>query len=153
MDTLERIIANALTLFDGLIYLDKRQVVRVAQAKLHPSETHMLTCAVAGMSFTEIAGRFGVSKAAVSRTFTRLSAKGLVRVTKDPTRKNRASVTLTPLGQAVFEQAELLRRGLSAALADRLRAYEGAELRTIERFLDDLDDYVREPFHTIPDGG
>jgi DNA-binding MarR family transcriptional regulator len=153
MDTYTRIVSEALALFDGLIYLDKKQIVRTAEARLHPSETHMLTCAVSGMSFSEIAQRFGVSKAAVSRTFARLSSKGLVSVSKDPTRKNRASVTLTPAGQAVFEQAESLRQNLSAALERRLVAYTTAELETIECFLHDLDDYVRDSFHTIPNAG
>lgn len=153
MDKRERIVTNALSLFDGLIYLDKKLVVSTGSVRLHPSETHMLTCAVAGMSFTEIAARFGITKAAVSRAFARMVDKGLVRVKKDTSRKNRASVALTREGEAVFAQAEALRSRLSAALISRLDSYNEDELGVVERFVGDLDEYMRTSFHTIPDGG
>lgn len=147
------IVREALSLFDGLIYLDKKLIVSVDSTSLHPSETHLLACALEGMSFTEIAMRFGISKAAVSRAFARLSAKGVLEVTKDAARKNRASVTLTPKGEALFERAQHLRAALSAALVERLDAYDARELEVLERFVRDLDDYVKTSFHSIPDGG
>lgn len=149
----QEIVSGALSLFDGLIYLDKKLIVSAEGTSLHPSETHMLTCALEGMSFTEIAVRFGVSKAAVSRAFGRMAAKGVLEVKKDASRKNRASVSLTSKGQTLYDQTQALRAALSAALTDRLSSFDSSELEIVERFVRELGDYVRTSFHSIPDGG
>jgi DNA-binding MarR family transcriptional regulator len=129
-------------LLDAVIYLDRKQVVAEQGVRLHPSESHLLLCAVEGMSFTQIAHRFAVSKGAVSQVFARLAAKGVVVVRKDPARKNAAEVTLTPLGDALRARTEELRGRLATALDDRLADYTPAELTTVHRFLGDLHGFV-----------
>ena len=134
--------ALLIDLLDSILYLDKKQVVAVGDVRLHPSESHMLMCAVDGMSFTEIAGHFAVSKGAVSQVFSRLAAKGVVVVTKDPARRNLAAVSLTPLGEALRERTEALRARLAHALDDHLAPYTTAERAVVTRFLGDLHGFV-----------
>jgi len=128
---------------DAVLYLDKKRVVNAAGVRLHPSETHLLVCAVRGMSFTEIARQFGISKGAVSQTVSRLAGKGIVVVDKDPSRKNTATVRLTPLGETLHAHIAALRARLGADLDRYLADYSPAELATVARFVADLRAFVR----------
>lgn len=135
---------------DAVLYFDKKQVVEADGVKLHPSEIHMLMCALEGMSFTRIAGHFGVSKAAVSQVFTRLGAKGVVVVEKDRSRKNAATVSLTPLGHAVHAQAVELRAHIARTLERHLSGYSPAERAVVARFLGDLRGFIGEAIAGLP---
>jgi len=128
---------------DAVLYLDKKQVVDAAGVRLHPSETHLLVYALRGMTFTEIARQFGISKGAVSQTVSRLAGKGIVVVDKDPSRKNAATVTLTPLGEILHSHIAALRARLGADLDRYLAGYSPAELAAVARFVADLRDFVR----------
>ncbi|MBI1758661.1 MAG: winged helix-turn-helix transcriptional regulator [Actinobacteria bacterium] len=134
--------ALLIDVLDSILYFDKKQVVAAGGVRLHPSESHMLMRAVQGMSFTQIARQFAVSKGAVSQVFARLAAKGVVVTEKDPARKNAARITLTPLGEALRARTEALRAHLAAALDARLADYTPAELATVARFLGDLHTFV-----------
>jgi DNA-binding MarR family transcriptional regulator len=129
---------------DAVLYLDRKQVVEADGVRLHPSEAHLLACAVEGMGFTAIARHFAISKGAVSQTFGRLAGRGIVTVTKDAARKNAACVQLTPRGEVLLGQVLVLRERLAANLGARLAGYSAAELSTVQRFVDDLEGFVRE---------
>ncbi|MBS2961813.1 transcriptional regulator [Actinocrinis puniceicyclus] len=128
---------------DAVLYLDKKQIVEAAGVRLHPSETHLLVCAVRGMSFVEIARQFGITKGAVSQTVSRLAGKGIVVVDKDRSRKNTATVRLTPLGESLYAQITALRARLGADLDSFLDGYSPAEVATVARFAADLRTFVR----------
>jgi DNA-binding MarR family transcriptional regulator len=128
---------------DAVLYLDKKQVVDVAGVQLHPSEMHVLVCAVRGMGFAEIARQFGISKGAVSQTVSRLACKGIVVIDKDRSRKNTATVRLTPLGENLYSHIVALRARLGTDLGKYLAGYSPAELATVTRFVADLHTFVR----------
>lgn len=130
-------------LLDSVLYLDKKQVVGVGGVRLHPSESHLLMRALQGMSFTQIADTFAISKSAVSQVFARLAAKGVVIVTKDPRRRNAARVSLTPLGEQLRGQTEMLRADLADRIEACLAGYDPAERAAVGRFLGDLHQIVR----------
>lgn len=129
---------------DAVLYLDKKQIVQAGEVRLHPSESRLLACAVEGMTFTQMARRFGISKGAVSQTFARLAGKGVVVIAKDGSRKNAARVALTPLGQLLHANVLALRQRMNADLGRRLTGYTGAELAAVARFVGDLHAFVEE---------
>jgi len=164
--TAPAVSAGLIAVLDAVLYLDRKQVVDVRGVRLHPSEAHLLACAVDGMTFTEIAGHFAISKGAVSQTFARLARRGVVAVTRDPARRNAASVRLTPLGEELLAQVRALREHLAERLGAHLAGYSAAELATVHRFVADLDAFVRDTLlahaaappsppsrRTPPDGG
>ncbi len=110
-------------------------------------------CSLDGASFTAMARRFGISKSAVSQVFSRLSAKGVVVVSKDPSRRNAARVALTPLGEALRAQIMNLREELSRELEGRLSSYTDAELQLVSRFVADLHAFVVESLSSLSTAG
>jgi DNA-binding MarR family transcriptional regulator len=147
------IIGSAIDVLDGVLYLDKKQIVEAEGVRLHPSETHMLVCAVEGMNFTEMARHFGISKGAVSQVFSRLAAKEVVVVRKDRSRKNAARVMLTPLGEALHAQVLAIRAHLAEQLGAHLDGYTEAELAVVARFVGDLNAFVRDSLFTLSTPG
>lgn len=129
---------------DLLLYFERKQVVEVGDVRLHPSEIHMLLCAVNGRTFTEVARHFGVTKAAVSQVFARLAAKGIVEVDKDRSYKNAARVSLTPLGKVAYGRVNALRHHVAEVLDRHLGDYSATELATVVRFLEDLRGFAGE---------
>lgn len=151
--TRDAVLRDFVALLELLMYFDKKQIVRVGDTQLHPSEAHLLKHAIAGASFTEMALRFGISKPAVSRAFKRLADKGIVKIEKDRADKNRAVVHLTRKGKPLLAKVEQLQRDLSGGLATRLDAYDAHDMLVVERMIADLIDYVRGALLTLPQGG
>jgi DNA-binding MarR family transcriptional regulator len=147
------IAGPSIEVLDAVLYLDRKQIVEAQGVRLHPSETHQLMCALDGMNFTSLARRFGISKGAVSQVFSRLVAKGVVVIAKDPSRKNAARVTLTPLGEALHVQIVALRSRLADELSARLEDYSDAELAAVARFVGDLRAYVDESLINLSSSG
>jgi DNA-binding MarR family transcriptional regulator len=147
------IVGPSIDVLDAVLYLDRKQIVEAGGVRLHPSETHQLMCALDGMNFTALAKRFGISKGAVSQVFSRLAAKGVVVIAKDPSRKNAARVTLTPLGEALHVQIVALRCRLADELSARLEDYSDAELAVVARFVGDLRAYVDESLINLSSTG
>ena len=125
-------------LLDSVLYLERKQVVGLAGVRLNPSESHLLMCALEGLTFTQIANRFSISKSAVSQVFSRLSAKGVVVITKAPRRRNAASVSLTPLGEGLRDQTLSLRRELARRVEDIMCCYDATEQAAVLRFIGEL---------------
>lgn len=141
----ERPISELLNdLLDAVLYFDKKQIVQASGVRLHPSETHMLMCALEGMSFSQMAQRFGISKGAVSQTFSRLAAKGVIVSDNGHTYKSAARVTLTPLGQELHAHIKAMRASLGDDLDQYLAGYSQPELAVISRFLVSLRTYFAE---------
>jgi DNA-binding MarR family transcriptional regulator len=140
---------------DAVLYLDKKQIVQIGGVRLHPSESHLLACAVEGMTFTQMARRFGISKGAVSQTFARLADKGVLAVAKDASRKNAARVALTPLGDLLHAHVVAVRQRMGVDLGRRLSGYTGSELSAVARFVGDLHTFVEESLArlSIHEGG
>jgi DNA-binding MarR family transcriptional regulator len=137
-------------LLDAVLYFDKKQIVQAGRVRLHPSETHMLMCALEGMSFTQMAQRFGISKGAVSQTFSRLAAKGVIASDNGRAYKSATRVTLTPLGQELHARIKALRARLSEDLDQYLAEYSQAELAVISRFVVSLRTYFAQSLATLP---
>ncbi len=155
-DDLAALISGRLVeVLDAVLYLDRKQIVQAGGVRLHPSESHLLACAVEGMTFTQMARRFGISKGAVSQTFARLAGKGVVVVTKDASRKNAALVALTPLGRVLHAHVQTVRQRMGAELGRRLAGYTGSEMAAVARFVGDLQAFVEESLArlSIHDGG
>ncbi|WP_324784627.1 MarR family winged helix-turn-helix transcriptional regulator [Streptomyces sp. H51] len=151
-DSLSQIHGLLIGLLDSVLYFDKKQIAEAGGTRLHPSETHLLMCALDGMNFTEMTRRFGISKGAVSQAFARMVAKGVVTVEKDRSLKNAARVTLTPLGEELRVRVEAVRAELGSRLGEHLADYSEAELATVIRFVHDLQAFIdrsmNPPSHT-----
>ena len=73
--------------------------------RLHPAEIHTVSAiAAAGtVNVTELAGRLGVTKGAVSQMASRLEKKGLVRKTRDRGNDKEVLLALTRRGKKAHE--------------------------------------------------
>ena len=107
-------------------------------------------CALDGMSFAEMARRFGISKGAVSQTFSRLAAKGVIVTENHRAYKSAATVALTPLGRELHARIRAMRSRLSEELEQHLAEYSAAELRVIGRFAVSLRAYFLQSLAILP---
>jgi DNA-binding MarR family transcriptional regulator len=137
-------------LLDAVLYFDKKQIIHAGGVRLHPSETHLLMCALDGMSFAEMARRFGISKGAVSQTFSRLAGKGVIVTDDQRAYKSAATVALTPLGRELQARITAMRSRLGEELDQHLAGYSAAEMQVISRFVVSLRAYFAQSLATLP---
>jgi DNA-binding MarR family transcriptional regulator len=124
--------------------LEKRIMVQHEGLRLYPSEIHLLQVIREGgdPSAGEMAKRLGISNGAVSQTLKRLEKKGVIYKTKDPALKNKLTVTLTEKGEAALRRFEASREEAMKAFSNYLAGLSAREGRTIEGFLDRLEQFL-----------
>ena len=120
-----------------LVFIEKKSVFRFGEVKLFPSEIHLMQLInqEKGLNATEMAGRLGVSKGAVSQTLSRLVQKGVIQKKQDSPYKNELTVAFTPMGReaiGLFEERQAENRRPYAAYLAGLSA---DEKKVIEEFL------------------
>jgi DNA-binding MarR family transcriptional regulator len=91
----------------------------------------------------DVAQHEQVRKPTVTRILAGLVAEGLIERTTDPLDRRVAWVQLTPAGRAMMRK---IRRRSDRFLAARLRSLDPADLATLERAAEILDQ-VTEPEH------
>jgi DNA-binding MarR family transcriptional regulator len=132
---------------NGLIFLEKRSVLRHGGLRLHPSEIHLMQVISEqpNLNAGDMAQKLGISNGAVSQTLARLERKGIIKKSKDPALKNRVTATFTAFGKEAIKRFEAKqassRKAFSAYLAglsERDRKVIGSFLSNVEEFLNRL---------------
>lgn len=124
--------------------LEKRSMVQQEGLRLYPSEIHLLQVIREGgdPSAGEMAKRLGISNGAVSQTLKRLEKKGVIHKTKDPALKNKLTATLTGAGEGALRIFEAEQEQAMKAFSNYLAGLSAREGRTIEGFLDRLEQFL-----------
>lgn len=104
---------------------------------LYPSEIHAIMHIGnnEGASVTELAGRAGVTKGAVSQIVQKLENKGLVVKETDPERAPRVILKLTSKGKIAFYSHEQMHEESDRELYEYLESLNERQLKTIEKFI------------------
>jgi DNA-binding MarR family transcriptional regulator len=111
--------------------------------KLNPAEIHTVSAIAASgaLNVTELAGRLGVTRGAISQMASRLEAKGLVRKTRERGNDKEVILGLTSKGRRAHEGHSRFHGGM---FADFLAMMDGVSPENLKFFAGILD---RIEFH------
>lgn len=131
------IVTRLLSLLNRIVFLDKRNVLREGEVHLFPSEIHALLTIAEDpeTNVTELAGRLGVTKGAVSQTLRRLERKGVIEATKIPHSRNEVRITFTKAGRRTVNRCVERLHATHAKLEAQLATLTDAERKAIDSFL------------------
>jgi DNA-binding MarR family transcriptional regulator len=95
-----------------------------------------------GMTVTEAANLFGVTKSAASQMISKLCDKGYLDKTPSPHSNKEFRLSLTPLGRKAYQAHEDLHGKDREALIQRLRAYSIDQVATISVLLEAIGEVL-----------
>ncbi|OXS28378.1 MAG: MarR family transcriptional regulator [Desulfovibrio sp. MES5] len=94
------------------------------------------------VNVTEIAVIFGVSRSAASQIVNKLHIKGLLEKKLAPHSEKELQLTLTPLGQRVFDAHKHFHGADQELLMDRLRGFSQSQIATVSELLKAIDEVM-----------
>lgn len=142
MDYLSEEIAKRIIELTNLMFSQaKKQVVKVRDVALYPSEVHMLLMIKNDIdtNATEMAKHLCLTKGAVSQTISRLEKKGIIIKTKDAYNKNELSLTLSELGNEVYAQCQSIRDSFMGKHLDYISKLTPNEKEIVLFFLENMN--------------
>ncbi len=110
----KQLLIDAAVLYQNILVLPQTFAVSEASYSLYPSELKALDMIgqFSGINLTQLASNLGISKSAISKCSSKLLDKELIRKEKSPVNVREVVFTLTPNGQAVFDQLEKVQTNL-----------------------------------------
>lgn len=94
------------------------------------------------MNVTEVANVFGITKSAASQMVSRLCEKGFLEKRQAPHSNKEFQLTLTPLGQQVFEAHARFHGQDREVLMERLRGFSLSQVATISVLLEAMGEVM-----------
>ena len=95
-----------------------------------------------GLSVTDIAGRLGITKGAVSQSLKRLEKKGYSEKKPDPRNLSRAIVSLTAKGLTAYWAHKHWHETMDGGFADYLDTLPPEQMHIIIDFLTRVEDFL-----------
>lgn len=99
-----------------------------------------------GIFISEIARRFGVTRAVISKSVNKLEKNGYVLKTPDPKDQKRLQVYLTELGQKAYLNHEKFHKQHDNFIYEHLEKLDDKELEAINTFLLNARQMVKNHF-------
>ena len=133
----QQVIAGTIELME-IIANNKTTAVTLENGQVfYRTESHVLKLVgdEPGIFSSEIARRFGVTRAAVQKVLSRLAARGLINRLVDQTDKKRIRLHLTAAGRQALEGLVQYQTEINAAFFSAVSAMTPEELSTVGRFL------------------
>jgi DNA-binding MarR family transcriptional regulator len=96
-----------------------------------------------GIFSSEIARRFGITRAVVHKTLLKLEERGLVRKELDDTDKKRHKLFLTEKGQLSYQHHEDYHNQYDKALFDYVAGLTDGQLDAIKGFLEHANNLIQ----------
>ena len=97
-----------------------------------------------GMSVTDVATHFGVTKSAASQLVAKLSNKGFLTKTTAPHSNKELQLELTDLGWKAFEAHERFHGDSMTSLVQKLEAYPVQQIATLSVLLEAIGTIMDE---------
>jgi DNA-binding MarR family transcriptional regulator len=129
------------TIFNQILFLERKNLLKSGDITLYPSEIHLLLVVNRDQpsNATKMAESLGITKGAVSQTLTRLVKKGILIKNKDPYNKNELTVSLTLAGKKAYDQYEKKCLSLFNQFENCFSNFSASEREIIYRFLLSLE--------------
>jgi DNA-binding MarR family transcriptional regulator len=142
----EAIINNIHSVFNKILFLEKKRTFELNGIKLFPSEIHFIIMVKLeqATNATIMAQKLGITKGAISQTVTRLEKKGIIIKTKDPLNKNEMTISFTKIGTEIAIQLVDFKKNVENNYMDILTLYKDNECEIINSFLINLEKAVKK---------
>lgn len=133
----QRVIAGSIELMEAIANHKTTAVTLENGQVFYRTESHVLKLVgdEPGIFSSEIARRFGVTRAAVQKVLGRLAARGLIDRTVDEADKKRIGLSLTAAGRQALDRLVRHQMKINAAFFSAVSAMTPEELSTVGRFL------------------
>ena len=137
MEDNKDIAARMMRIINKFIYLEKKSVLDYQGIRLYPSEIHLMAVIDKDQATnaTAIANRLGITKGAVSQTFSRLEKKGVITKIKDPYSKNELTAYFTKLGRGALQKHRNIRATLQIEYEQYFSSLSKNDRIVIQNFL------------------
>ncbi len=142
----ETIIQHIHSVFNKILFLEKKRTLDINEIKLFPSEIHFIIMIKLDQATnaTRMAEKLGVTKGAISQTVARLESKGIIIKTKDPSNKNEMTISFTEIGAKIAINLLKLKKNVENNYKNILISYDDNECETINSFLINLEKAVKK---------
>jgi DNA-binding MarR family transcriptional regulator len=97
-----------------------------------------------GLSVTDLAGRLGITKGAVSQTLKKLEAKELVVKEVDPANTSRITVSLSTKGKVAYYSHLQWHEAMDGGFRDYFVNLPADKIRFMEEFLSMLEQFLKK---------
>ncbi len=113
--------------------------------KLYSSEIHMIEAIGVsdGLSVTDVADYFGITKGAVSQTLKKLENKELVKKERDPANSSRYILGLTTKGKAAFYSHMHWHEKIDGGFREAFFNFEVDQLEFLNNFLMLFENFLK----------
>jgi DNA-binding MarR family transcriptional regulator len=135
LDALKKLMIDSAALYQDILVLPQTFTVNDISYSLYPSELKALEMIgrFSGINLTQLANKLGISKSAISKCSSKLLEKELIGKEKSAVNVREVVFTLTPDGQAIFDQLETVHAKLFAPLNTALDGISPQEIKALHR--------------------
>ncbi|PKM61360.1 MAG: hypothetical protein CVU99_03705 [Firmicutes bacterium HGW-Firmicutes-4] len=132
---LKKLMIDSAVLYQNILVLPQSFTVNEGSYSLYPSELKALDMIgqFSGINLTQLANKLGISKSAISKCTSKLLEKELIGKEKSPTNVREVVFTLTPDGQAIFDQLEKVHNNLFEPFNKSLDELSNQEINDLHR--------------------
>jgi DNA-binding MarR family transcriptional regulator len=132
---LKKLMIDSAVLYQNILVLPQSFTVNEGSYSLYPSELKALDMIgqFSGINLTQLANKLGISKSAISKCTSKLLDKELIGKEKSPTNVREVVFTLTPDGQAIFDQLEKVHNNLFEPFNKSLDELSNQEIIDLHR--------------------
>ena len=144
MEVDKAIAAQIMRVINKFILLEKKSVLEYRGIRLFPSEIHLMAVIDEDQATnaTVMANKLGITKGAVSQTFSRLEKKGILTKIKDPYKKNELTAYFTKLGKGALKEHRKLRAVFQAEYEQYFSSLSANDRNVIQNFLSHMEHFA-----------
>jgi len=135
LSDLKKLMIDSALLYQDILVLPQTFTVNETSYSLYPSELKALDMIgrFSGINLTQLAGKLGISKSAISKCSSKLLEKELIAKEKSPVNVREVVFTLTAHGQVIFNQLEAVHDNLFEPLNTALNGLSTQEINDLHR--------------------
>jgi len=135
LTALKQLMIDSAVLYQHILVLPQTFTVQEASYSLYPSELKALDMIgqFSGINLTQLANKLGISKSAISKCTAKLLEKELIGKEKSSVNVREVIFTLTPDGQAIFDQLENVHAKLFEPFNKSLDNFSTQEINDLHR--------------------
>ena len=126
--------------------LEKHAGEMTAAGRLSFSELSLISLIgeFENIKVTDLAVKYGATKGAISQMVKNLAAKNLVQKRRTPENEKEVLLSLTALGQEIFQEKEAHLKTLSKDIAKHLQDLSQEQVKVLFRVLQKVEEHIDE---------
>lgn len=148
---LKKVLIDSAILYQNILVLPQTFTINEESYSLYPSELKALDMIgqFSGINLTQLANKLGISKSAISKCTSKLLEKELIGKEKSPVNVREVVFTLTPDGQAIFNQLESVHTKLFEPFNKSLAGFTPREINDLHRMFLSIQASLTEIIHHV----